>query len=220
MRWEFLLHGKIFLLFLENYINIFSDTIYSFVKQLDPEGILQRTKDAQQSRGEYIVPGPDYIWSIDGYDKLATWGIQIYAAINAYSHNINWIYVGVTNRTTYSVLAQYLKTVKELGYIPDKIRSDRGTETPILAEVHYAIHRMTAPDVPFSDCYYFGTSVHNQRIESWWSQLQKSQLFRWRVCINTLLYNIYLTLYLSRIIFNLYLLKAFLMVQIKIKSPF
>ena len=72
MRWVFLLHGKVFLLFLENYINIFSDTIYSFVKELDPEGVLQRSKDAQRLRGEYVVPGPDYIWSIDGHNKLAT----------------------------------------------------------------------------------------------------------------------------------------------------
>jgi hypothetical protein len=38
----------------------------------------------QRHRKEYIVPGPDYIWSLDGHDKLSDWGIEIYAAIDAY----------------------------------------------------------------------------------------------------------------------------------------
>jgi hypothetical protein len=75
------------------------------VKELDPEGVQRRTRDAQRSRGEYIVPGPDYIWSIDGHDKLATWGVQIYTAIDAYSRHIIWIYIGVANCTTHSALA-------------------------------------------------------------------------------------------------------------------
>ncbi|KAN0076641.1 hypothetical protein V8E54_006783 [Elaphomyces granulatus] len=29
-------------------------------------------------------------------------------------------------------------------------------------------------------CYWFGTSVANQRIESWWGQLSKSVLYQWR----------------------------------------
>jgi hypothetical protein len=42
----------------------------------------------QAKKGEYIVPGPNWIWSIDGYDKLSPFGIEIYACINAYSQNI------------------------------------------------------------------------------------------------------------------------------------
>jgi hypothetical protein len=42
-------------------------------------------KDLQQVQGEYIVLGLDFIWSIDRHDKLAAWGIQIYARTNAYA---------------------------------------------------------------------------------------------------------------------------------------
>jgi hypothetical protein len=41
------------------------------VKELNPEGVERCAKDLQQVQGEYIVLGPDYIWSIDGHDKLA-----------------------------------------------------------------------------------------------------------------------------------------------------
>jgi hypothetical protein len=49
----------------------------------------------RKPRGEYIVEGPNAVWSVDGYEKLANWGIQIYAAIDAYSRYIIWFYVGM-----------------------------------------------------------------------------------------------------------------------------
>jgi hypothetical protein len=46
-------------------------------------------------KGEYIVPGPNYIWSIDGHKKLSPFGFEIYTTIDAYSRCIIWIYVKV-----------------------------------------------------------------------------------------------------------------------------
>jgi hypothetical protein len=156
--------------------------MFSIVKELHPEGVYRRTNDLQRKRHEYIVPGPDYIWSIDGHDKLAEWGIQIYAAIDAYSRYIVWIYVGISNRTSRSLLLQYLFAVQVNGKHPRILRSDRGTETPLCAELHYALSRTTqGNDLEFKDCYYYGSSTKNQRIESWWAQLEKSLLHRWRV---------------------------------------
>jgi hypothetical protein len=88
-------------------------------------------------KGEYIVPGPDYIWSVDGYKKLSKFGIQIYAAIDIYSRYVIWVYIGISNRTATSVLAQYLWTVYRYRKHLYIIRSDRGVETPIFAEVYY-----------------------------------------------------------------------------------
>jgi hypothetical protein len=50
------------------------------------------------------MPGPDWIWLINGHDKLLLFGIEIYACINTYSRNIIWVYVGISNRTAYSVI--------------------------------------------------------------------------------------------------------------------
>jgi hypothetical protein len=85
--------------------------IFNIVKELDPIGLQCRTNDIQRHYEEYIVLGPDYIWSLDGYNKLLDWGIEIYAAIDAYSQFIIWIYVGISNRTEQSVLVQYNQTV-------------------------------------------------------------------------------------------------------------
>ncbi len=75
------------------------------VKYLDPEGVAARTNGSMTShRGEYITPGPNFLWSIDAHCKLDWFGFQIYAAIDAYSRYITWIYVGTTAHTAVSVL--------------------------------------------------------------------------------------------------------------------
>ena len=46
-------------------------------------------------KGEYIVPSPNYIWSINGHEKLSPFSFEIYITINAYSRCIIWIYMGI-----------------------------------------------------------------------------------------------------------------------------
>lgn len=145
----------------------------------------------QRHRGEYLVPGPNFVWSVDGYLKLAPYGIEVYAAIDAYSRYIIWIYVGISARTAVSVLRQYLNTVEVLGQHPRFVRSDHGGETVLLADAHHQLQKAIEPDLTFQECYMYGTSTTNQRIESWWNQLTKGLLFRWRVSIRTRVFLIY-----------------------------
>ena len=135
----------------------------------------------QRIRTTYSVPGPDFIWCCDGHDKLAAWEIEIYAGIDAYSRFIPWIYVGITNRKPISIALQYVKVVKQFGHHPDILRTDCGKETTLLGEVQYALARTSAPGTALDECHFYRTSKKNQRIESWWSQLEKSKLYRWRV---------------------------------------
>jgi hypothetical protein len=65
-------------------IDFFRDRLFSIYRELAPDSVTRRLADLQRHRGAYIVPGPNFIWSINGYLKLALYGIEIYAAINAY----------------------------------------------------------------------------------------------------------------------------------------
>ena len=151
------------------------------MKLLYPEGVERRKYDLQRHRGQYIVPGPNFIWSVDGYQKLAPVGIEVYAGIDAYSRYVVWIYVGISSRTAVSVLRQYLEIVKLSKKQPRFLRSDRGTETMIAAGAHWKLVQCTDASLSFCKCYMYGTSTSNQRIESWWVQLSKTQLTIWRV---------------------------------------
>ena len=89
------------------------------------------------------------------------------------------MYVGTSNCTVKSVLQQYLNVCSTTGFQPKIVRSDRGKETLLCAEVHFAFActMQDNPDFKLGNCWFYGTSTGNQRIESWWSQIEKSQLY-------------------------------------------
>jgi hypothetical protein len=113
--------------------------LFSLYKELAPMAVQRRFQDLQRHQGAYITPGPNFIWSIDGYLKLAPYGIEIYAAIDAYSRYIIWIYVGISSCTAVSVLQPFLDTLDITQQQPRFVRSDQGTETILLAEAQYKL---------------------------------------------------------------------------------
>ena len=48
--------------------------VQMFLKEIDPAGC--------ERRRQYVNPGPDFAWHIDGYDKLKPWGFPIHGAID------------------------------------------------------------------------------------------------------------------------------------------
>lgn len=159
------------------------DRLFQTYRAIAPEAVERRKRDMQRHRGEYIVPGPNFIWSIDVYDKLKPYGIEIYACIDGYSRYIVWIYIGISNATAVSCLCQFLDCLDCTKKQPRFVRSDRGGETVMLADAHYQLQQDIEPDLQFQSCYLYGTSTANQRIEAWWNQLTKGYLFRWRASI-------------------------------------
>ena len=173
--------GMLYAHFKSTYHAVQRDRLFRNYRMLNPEAVERRRRDIQRRKGEYIVPGPNWLWSIDGHDKLKPYGIEIYAGIDAYSRYITWIYVGVSNGTAVSVVQQFLETVKSTGVFPHFVRSDCGGETGMLAYTQYRLSKSQDPTVKLSDCYLYGTSTANERIEKWWADQTKSWEFRWRV---------------------------------------
>ncbi|KAJ3454452.1 hypothetical protein MRS44_018346 [Fusarium solani] len=93
----------------------------------------QRRLADWKHRKNFQVPGPNFMWSLDGYEKLKNFGFSIYACIDTYSRAIIWIYVGRGNMTALSSLKQFLRTVSYSGVRPLFTRSDHGIETPLWA---------------------------------------------------------------------------------------
>lgn len=141
---------------------------------LRPEVIEGRLPGRRRARINYVSPGPNDVWHVDGHMKLEPFGIEIYAAIDGYSRFIVWVYIGVSARTAVSVLRQSLDTFTSMGFQPRKIRSDRGTETTLMADTQYELRRLQDPSLKPSDCYIYGRSVDNQRIEGWWGMLSRA----------------------------------------------
>ena len=53
----------------------------------DPEGVQQR-RGTRLLRRFYSVPGPNYLWHMDSYDKVTPFGIRINRCINGFLRHI------------------------------------------------------------------------------------------------------------------------------------
>jgi len=71
--------------------------------------------------------------------------------------------------------------VASTGILTNSIRSDRGTETMMMASAHWRLHQAIWPEIPFQNVWWYGTSTLNQRIEAWWWQMSRSQTLAWKV---------------------------------------
>jgi hypothetical protein len=164
------------------------------LREFDPVGVAQRNPRLRnlplQRQENYVTAGPDEIWSCDGHDKLTRFGFQIYAAIDAYSRKLIWLYCGNANRSSICVLQQYLQAVKKNGICPRFLRTDKGGETILLAACHYNLflEAVTVEGMVETDgmdlskpecCFIWGSSPRNVRIERIWLQVRQEVTTRW-----------------------------------------
>ena len=161
------------------------------LRVLDPIGTVERRPGPRHRRrrgGEFIVSGPDRLWCIDGHDKFRNYGIYIYAAVDAYSRKIIWLYCGNDNRRGVGVLRQLLLAAKRLRRLLKHFRSDKGTETILAADVVYSLykrHRGEHQATQIRDCWLYGSSTANIRIENTWHLMISRQTASWMVSENS-----------------------------------
>lgn len=160
--------------------------VAKITQQLDPQGVIARNPKKRNNRGRYSVKGPNRVWSVDGHDKLAPWGFAIYGMMDGFSRLIIDSSVGISNRTQVAVQARYIRAVRRWGF-PKLIRSDKGSETSMLAISQVAFRReRNGPGLLFREAFHYGSSTKNIRIESWWNLLLKGQTRGWRLYFQTL----------------------------------
>jgi hypothetical protein len=179
------------------------DDVLHAMKQLDQYGAWLRDPRVQKPesrRDVYESEGPDWLWCLDGHDKLKRFGIEIYGCVDAYSRKIIWMFVGSSNATAVSVIRQYLLVTKLLGKCPNRIRTDAGREVPMMADAHYHLYlqallnefeaeRLTKELLEkacFADCYIFGKSTANIRIEGLWGIMIRQITGQWMKFFETL----------------------------------
>lgn len=120
----------------------------------------------------FCVQGPNYLWHVDGYDKLKPYGFCIHGCIDGFSRRIIWLDVGTTNNDPSIVAYYYLQSIEQLQGTPAIIRGDLGTENSTLAFIQPFLRRH-GTDSAQQTSFRYGRSVSNQRIEAWWGILRK-----------------------------------------------
>ena len=138
----------------------------------DPEGVELRSRQRLRRR-VYRCKGPNYLWHIDGYDKLKPFGFCVHGAIDGFSRRILWLEVASSNNDPRIVAQYYLDCVQQLGGTVRIVRGDRGTENGNVAAIQRFFRRSADDDFAGDKSFMFGKSTSNQRIEAWWGRLRK-----------------------------------------------
>lgn len=110
------------------------------MKSLDRHGVELRSRKRFRRR-RYLLPGPNFIWHIDGYDKLKPYGFCIHGVIDGYNPRILWLEVGPSNNNPMVTVQYYLDCVRQLGGCPRVVRGDCGTENIHIAAVQRFLRR-------------------------------------------------------------------------------
>ena len=92
------------------------NTVMEMVRDIDPQGVQERKR--RRLRRRYFAPGPDFVWHLDGYDKLKPFGFSIYGCIDGLSPRILWLEVGTTNKNPEQVAGFYLNALRSCNGIP------------------------------------------------------------------------------------------------------
>ena len=61
------------------------------LRELDPENVGKRQRRRLGRRRKCRNAGPNYVWYINGHDKLKPYGINIHGCIDGYSRRIIWL---------------------------------------------------------------------------------------------------------------------------------
>jgi len=91
--------------------------IVTLLKEIDPEGVDGR-KRKRLRRRTYHAKGPNFVWHIDGYDKLKPYGFCVHGGIDGCSRRLIWLEIGTTNNNPEVIAKFYLDAVKQVGGLP------------------------------------------------------------------------------------------------------
>lgn len=169
----------------ENDLRVRLNDVRVILRNLDPEGVFLRTSRCLRRRA-YFASGPNFIWHIDGYDKLKPFGICISGCICGFSRKMIWLNAYNTNNNPRIIGGYYLEAVKQCNGCPRFVRADYGTENGHVKNFQtFFMRHLQDGERSYID----GTSTANQRIESWWSYLRRQHLQFWIEAFRELLDN-------------------------------
>uniref|UniRef100_A0A7M5TXY9 Integrase core domain-containing protein n=1 Tax=Clytia hemisphaerica TaxID=252671 RepID=A0A7M5TXY9_9CNID len=154
------------------------EDVRKFILEFDREGVDLRRK-RRLHRRKYVTRGPNYVWHVDGHDKLKPFGFSIHGCIDGYSRKIIWLEVGRTNKVPEVIGKYYLDAVSSYG-CPRYLKVDDGTEHALIEPFHISIRNLDTDEETALNSFSIITSPQNQRIEAYWSILKRDKIGWWK----------------------------------------
>ena len=99
--------------------------------ELDPQNVDKRRRRRLRRR-KYHSLGPNFVWHIDGHDKLKPYGISIHGCIDGYSRRIIWLEVAASNKVPELIAKHYLDAIKQMEGNPKTVKADNANHPTFL----------------------------------------------------------------------------------------
>ncbi|XP_038592769.1 uncharacterized protein LOC119916876 [Micropterus salmoides] len=145
------------------------ETVRQLMRLIDENGVDLRARNRLRRR-MYVSCGPNYVWRVDGYDKLKPYGICISGCIDGFSRKMIWLEAYKTNNDPRIIAGYFIDAVTKNNECPQKVRLDHGTENTHVAVMQKFLHN--SEDENGTQCVTLGPSTGNQRIGRWWCTLR------------------------------------------------
>ena len=111
----------------QNQLNVSRAFVAHIMKELDPVGVDARRRRTLRRR-LYYSKGPNWVWQLDGYDKLKPFGFEIHGCFDGYSRRVLRLNVLRSNKDPKEVCNLFINYMTVMKGVPRKIVADRGTE--------------------------------------------------------------------------------------------
>lgn len=133
------------------------------IRRVDHAGVINR-RTTTLIRRQYECPCPNYVWHIDGLHKLIRWKFVIHGGIDGFSRLITFLECSDNNRAD-TVHTKFKSAVQQYGR-PIRIRSDHGGENVL-------VWRDMINETCETSSVIVGSSVHNERVERMWRDINR-----------------------------------------------
>jgi len=162
-----------------NGLHVRKEDVRLILASLDPVGSAFR-RARRLHRRNYFAVGPNFIWHLDGYDKIKPFGFCISGCVDGFSRKVIWLNVYHTNSDPKLIGGYFIEAIEELRGCPTLIRGDPGTENVLVKQVQTFLMRNGRNGQ--NKAYIEGTSTANQRIESFWAHVRRQCIEFW-ICL-------------------------------------
>ena len=116
---------------------------------------------------------------IDDHDKLKPFGFSVHGCIDGFSRNLIWLKVGSSNEIPDVIAHYYVNVISELGSVPHIIKADDRTRHALIEPIHIYLRSINEEE-GIQNTFSITPLPQNQRIEAYWSILQRDRLGWWK----------------------------------------